>query len=74
LLEGLRRFRKNHQIVYQGKSTLHHFQHIGRGILPYDYWLNDEHQLSMVITGNRAYIPVELVAEEEAVIYKYKEK
>jgi hypothetical protein len=62
LLEGLKRFRKNHRLIYKGKSTLHHFQQTGAGILPYDYWLNDERQLMMVITGNRAYIPVELVA------------
>jgi hypothetical protein len=72
-LEGLRRFRKNHLLVYKGKSTLHHFQQIGSGILPYDYWLNEEHQLLMVITGNRAYIPVEMVSADKMKIKKTKE-
>ena len=64
LLEGLRRFRKTNRLFYKGKSDLHRFQQIGAGILPYDYWLNDNHQLLMVITGNRAYIPVELISED----------
>ena len=62
MLEGLRRFRKNNILVYKGKTEFHHFQQIGTGILPYDYWLNDEHLLVMVITGNRAYIPMDLIA------------
>ncbi|TFH02690.1 MAG: hypothetical protein E4H13_01240 [Calditrichales bacterium] len=63
LLEGLRRFRKTNRLFYKAQSELHRFQQIGSGILPYDYWLNDNHQLLMVITGNRAYIPVELISE-----------
>ena len=64
MLEGLRRFRKSNRILYKGKSSLHRFRQIGAGILPYDYWLNDSHQLLMVITGNRAYIPAELISED----------
>ena len=32
------------------------FHQIGGGILPYEYWLDSNHRLIAVITGNRAYL------------------
>ena len=32
------------------------YQQIGRGVLPYQYWVDDQHRLLFVISGIRAYI------------------
>ncbi|MFC1764943.1 hypothetical protein ACFL6U_23090 [Planctomycetota bacterium] len=56
---------ENHRIVYKGQDTvtiggatmvLHHFQQWGRGMLPYDYWLDQHHRLQMFVTLSIAYI------------------
>jgi hypothetical protein len=35
---------------------LHHFQQRGRGMLPYDYWLDEHHRLQIFVTLSIAYI------------------
>jgi hypothetical protein len=55
----------DHRIAYQGQDAvtlggtdmvLHHFQQWGRGILPYDYWLDKHHRLQIFVTLSIAYI------------------
>jgi len=64
LLEGLSTLRQRHRIRYRGQyqasalrpSHLHWFQQLGRGVLPYEYWLDDKHRLVTAVTLARAYI------------------
>jgi len=40
-----------------GRNTrLHSFEQIGRGILPYTYWLDDQHRLLFAVGGLRTFI------------------
>ncbi len=65
LYEGLSLLRENHQLSYRGlyawkqdekEITLHWFQQLGHGVLPYEYWLDENHRLIMAVTLSRAYI------------------
>lgn len=65
MLEGLSLLKERHRLSYagcvsevspHGEFTLHCFQHTGRGIVPCEYWLDEEHRLLAVIGGGRAYI------------------
>ncbi|MCP5116694.1 MAG: hypothetical protein GY953_38190 [bacterium] len=63
VLEGLRLPRDEHRLGYRGRykwkgtpAVLHWFQQIGYGVLPYEYWLDDDHRLLAVATHARAYI------------------
>jgi len=64
LLEGLSLLKKDHRLTYRGKyptpdgktPPLRWFAQIGRGILPYDYWLDERHATLVVAAGSRAYI------------------
>jgi hypothetical protein len=56
---------KDHQLVYDDKRTfvvggkpidLYHFQQLGRGMLPFDYWLDAQHRLQIFVTLSIAYI------------------
>ncbi|MHB9037682.1 MAG: hypothetical protein ACYC64_13550 [Armatimonadota bacterium] len=38
------------------KLRLHSFEHIGEGILPNSYWLDDQHRLLIAVGGVRAFI------------------
>lgn len=73
LLEGLTVWKPGQRLSYRDRlpvtwgdesTSLHCFQQIGMGVWPYEYWLDDEHRLVLVITGVRAYI---LQPQEEAV-------
>ena len=55
----------DHRMVYKGLDSvalqgtdmpLHHFQQWGRGMLPYDYWLDQHHRLQIFVTLSIAYI------------------
>ena len=35
---------------------LHSFEHVGRGILPITYWLDDNHRLIIAVGGRRAFL------------------
>jgi len=63
--EGLSLLKKGHRLWYHGAETvklgsgshrLHVFHQIGRGTLPYEYWVDEGHRLQVVVTGPRAYI------------------
>lgn len=65
MLEGLSLVKKRQRLIYRGISTakmrskdypLHRFDQIGAGILPYEYWLDDNHKLLAVTSMNKAYI------------------
>ncbi|MCK5172528.1 MAG: hypothetical protein KAR47_04005 [Planctomycetes bacterium] len=64
MLEGLSLLRRDHRLHYRGVDsstpadgkTLHRFYQLGEGVLPYEYWLDEQHRLVMVVTHNRAYI------------------
>jgi len=65
VLKEMDLMQKGHQIVYTDQDTvtlggapmvLHHFQQRGRGMLPYDYWLDENHRLQMFVTLSIAYI------------------
>lgn len=65
MLEGLSLLKKGHRLSYRGvyptkidaeDVPFHCFEHLGRGILPYEYWLDDSHRLLAAITMNKAYI------------------
>jgi hypothetical protein len=63
-LEGLSILREEHKLYYRGqylmseppRLRLHWFQQIGYGVLPYDYWLDDQHRLLVAGTEARAYV------------------
>lgn len=65
LLDGLSIAKQNQRLKYRGAETaklgdrqarLHCFSQIGRGILPTEYWLDDNHRLLLVCSMNKAYI------------------
>jgi hypothetical protein len=64
LLEGLDLSKPNQRITYRGVfptktrtvDRLHCFAQVGTGILPTEYWLDDNHRLLCVISMNKAYI------------------
>ena len=78
LLEGMRLSKPGHRLFYRGVSPLkmdgrdimlHCFVHIGSGILPYEYWLDNRHRLLAVTSMNKAYIldeQAEQIIEKEA--------
>ncbi len=65
LLEGLTVWKRGQRLTYRGRLEqmwgsetveLECFQQLGTGVWPYEFWLDDEGRLVMVITGVRAYI------------------
>jgi len=65
VLEGLSLLKQGHTLRYKGRqeaelggeaATLHRFHQVGRGVLPYEYWLDRHHRLVLVVTGYRTYI------------------
>ncbi len=65
VLKEMDLMQKGHQLAYVGQDTvtlgdapmvLHHVQQRGRGMLPYDYWLDQNHRLQMFVTLSIAYI------------------
>ncbi len=75
ILKEMALLQKDHQVVYGKKGTftiggkpvdLYHFQQLGRGMLPYDYWLDSHHRLQVFVTLSIAYIRDELAEQEMA--------
>ena len=57
LLEGMSIVRLGQKLSYRRHDgDLHSFHQLGSGALPYQYWVNDRHQLMIVVTGARAYL------------------
>ena len=65
MLEGLSLLKKGQRLSYRGLSQikigdkdipLHCFVQLGRGILPCEYWLDENHRLLMVTSMNKGYI------------------
>ena len=65
MLEGLSLLKKDQHLSYRGlfptkigaeKIPLRCFVQLGRGILPCEYWLNEQHRLLLVTSMNKAYI------------------
>ena len=64
LREGLSLSKKGHRLFYRGayptdiagQDSMHCFVQLGSGILPYEYWLDENHRLLMAISLNKAYI------------------
>lgn len=65
VLEGLSLLKRGQRLAYRGEAPvpigdsmlpMHRFSQIGHGILPYEYWLDEQHRLQFVITHSRAYI------------------
>jgi hypothetical protein len=65
LLEGLARVKRRMELSYGGTHTFdvgghliktHRFVQMGRGILPYEYFVDDHHRTLLVITFCKAYI------------------
>ena len=65
ILKEMILLQEDHHMVYRGKEAftiggkpieLHHFQQVGRGALPYDYWLDSYHRLQVFVTLSIAYI------------------
>lgn len=65
LMEGMSLLKGAHRLSYRGPDTvelkkgrvsMHRFVQIGRGTLPYEYWLDESHRLLVAITLSRAYI------------------
>lgn len=78
LLEGLSLLKEDHRLSFQGihdvkigdqEMPLNLFEQIGRGVLPYEYWLDDQHRLLMVVTMSRVYV-LDDKAKEAADKYK----
>lgn len=64
LLENLSVIKPGQHLYYRGKESarindkilgLHRFDHIGRGNLPWEYWLDDDHRLLAVISMDKTY-------------------
>jgi hypothetical protein len=53
ILEGMALRRAGHKLYSSGERSFHH---TGRGLLPYQYWLDESHRLLVVVTQWRAYI------------------
>ena len=73
LLEGLGVPKRGHRLSYRGPCelggpdggvTVHVYEHVGRGILPFEYWVDRNHRLLAAITGGRAWILEDILAEE----------
>ena len=65
MLEGLTVMKENQCLSYRGlhptkmgveQIPLHCFVQTGSGILPYEYWLDNNHRLMAAISMNKAYI------------------
>ena len=65
LLEDLELLKPNHRLEYRqsvelklGERTarLHGFEQIGEGILPYMYWLDEQHRLLFAVGGLRTFL------------------
>lgn len=65
MLEGQSLLKKDQRLSYRGLSgtkiggeviSLHCFVQLGNGILPCEYWLDENHRLLMVTSMNKAYI------------------
>lgn len=64
VLEGLSLYRDEHRIGDRGNyraddvpgAPLRWYQQIGRGVLPYEYWLGSDRRLLVVTTHARAYV------------------
>ena len=65
VLEGLSVLKEGQCLSYRGvypmrigdqDVRLHCFHQLGRGILPYEYWLDDNHRLLAAISMHKAYI------------------
>lgn len=65
LLEGLTMWKPGQRLTYRGElpvrwddesASLHCFQQLGMGVWPYEFWLDGQHRLVVVITGVRVYI------------------
>ena len=65
ILKEMVLLQSDHHLVYRDRKThslggqsvdLHHFQQLGRGMLPYDYWLDSHHRLQVFVTLSIAYI------------------
>jgi len=65
VLEGLSVLRPGHRVAYRGTQTierngkslkLYWFSQLGRGTLPYEYWLDDDRRLILAVTLSRVYI------------------
>jgi len=73
ILKEMTLLQKDHHIIYHSKEAftiggksidLYHFQQVGRGILPYDYWLDSHHRLQVFVTLSIAYIRDERAEQE----------
>jgi hypothetical protein len=65
MLEGQSLLKKDQRLSYRGITgtkiggeviSLHCFVQLGNGILPCEYWLNENHRLLIVTSMNKAYI------------------
>lgn len=65
ILEGLSLLKESQRLSYRGvypmkiggkEARLHRFDQIGEGVLPYEYWLDDNHRLLAAISMHKAYI------------------
>lgn len=65
MLEGLSSLKEDQRLSYREvyprkirakDVSLHRFDQLGCGILPYEYWLDNNHRLMVAITMNKAYI------------------
>lgn len=79
ILEGMSLFKTDQHLSGRGRQDfsiggkamrLHRFYQLGGGILPYEYYLDDNHRLLIVVTSARAYIMDE---KADAIVRKYEE-
>lgn len=65
MLEGLSLLKQDQKLSYHGaypinlsrkNGDLHRFDQLGDGILPYEYWLDNNHRLVAAVSMNKAYI------------------
>lgn len=53
ILDGMSVLRTGHRLFYDGERC---FYHLGQGMLPFQYWLDEQHRLLLAVTQWRGYI------------------
>ncbi|MFP4250730.1 MAG: hypothetical protein ACLFU7_13805, partial [Armatimonadota bacterium] len=65
LLDNMTARKTDHTLRYDGEHevrfgpdtrALHRFVQVGQGVLPFEYWLDSDHRLVLVISEYRAYV------------------
>lgn len=93
LFEDFSMVKRNQRLIYRGprdfdlgeagEHRLHRFDHIGSGIVPFEYYLDEAHRLLVAISGNkflvldddeRAHATIEAFRERQIGTYNWRQR